>query len=196
MEVRGRKIFRILALGILAWFLVTQGVKAAPAGEKARPDSGNTEACNVEWLADGDYFPALLEAINQAREEIWLSAFFFKTNGFPKNLPDQVLGRLQAAADRGVAVTILFEQGSGGDQVGRENRKTAGRLRGSGVRVCFDTPKQTTHAKLLVVDGRLLLLGSHNLTQSALKYNHEVSVRIQSPSLAGEALRYLRPLCP
>ncbi|MCL2669297.1 MAG: phospholipase D-like domain-containing protein [Syntrophaceae bacterium] len=196
MEMRGYMFFRVLTLGILAGFLLTQGCTAAPAGEKGRPDGGNIAACNVEWLADGDYFPALLEAIDQAQEELWLTAFFFKTNGFQENRPDQVLSSLQAAAGRGIAVTVLFEQGSDGDQVSRENRQTAGRLRHSGVRVCFDTPKRTTHAKLLVVDGRLLLVGSHNLTQSALKYNHEVSVRIQSQSLAEEALRYLRPFCP
>ena len=60
----------------------------------------------------------------------------------------------------------------------------------------MDAPDRTTHAKLVVIDRRYLFVGSHNLTQSALKYNHEVSVRIDSPPLAEEALAYLKSLCP
>ena len=39
------------------------------------------------------------------------------------------------------------------------------------------------------------MIGSHNLTQSALKYNHEASVWIDSSPLAEEALRYMKSLC-
>ena len=60
----------------------------------------------------------------------------------------------------------------------------------------MDGPDRTTHAKMVIIDRRYLFIGSHNLTQSALKYNHEVSVRIDSPLLAEEALRYMKSLCP
>jgi phosphatidylserine/phosphatidylglycerophosphate/cardiolipin synthase-like enzyme len=53
-----------------------------------------------------------------------------------------------------------------------------------------------THTKLVVIDRRYLLIGSHNLTQSALKFNHEASVRIDSAPLAEEALVYMNSLCP
>jgi phosphatidylserine/phosphatidylglycerophosphate/cardiolipin synthase-like enzyme len=46
--------------------------------------------------------------------------------------------------------------------------------------------------KVVVVDGRFTLLGSHNFTQSALRYNHELSVLVDSPCLAGRVLLYLR----
>ena len=37
---------------------------------------------------------------------------------------------------------------------------------------------------------RIVILGSHNLTQSALRHNNELSVRIDSPSLAAEVGAY------
>jgi len=50
------------------------------------------------------------------------------------------------------------------------------------------------HNKLIVIDQRLILLGSHNLTQSALKYNNEMSVLIDRPELAREARAYMLSL--
>ena len=49
---------------------------------------------------------------------------------------------------------------------------------------------------MVVIDGRYLLIGSHNLTQSALKFNHEASVWIDSVPLAEEALQYMKSICP
>jgi phosphatidylserine/phosphatidylglycerophosphate/cardiolipin synthase-like enzyme len=60
--------------------------------------------------------------------------------------------------------------------------------------VSFDSPTVVTHAKVVVVDGRYVYLGSHNLTQSALRHNNELSVRIDSPELAAEVAAYLGKL--
>jgi phosphatidylserine/phosphatidylglycerophosphate/cardiolipin synthase-like enzyme len=170
---------------------------APPAAAQDRMVSlSPPETAGVRLLKDGDYLPALLEAVGQARSAIVLSAFFFRTTGTPPGLPDRVLAAFEAAAGRGVQVTAILERGPEGDNVSRDNAATAERLRSDGIRVCLDAPERTTHAKLVVIDGRLLFVGSHNLTQSALKYNREVSVRIDSPRLAAEALRYLGELCP
>jgi phosphatidylserine/phosphatidylglycerophosphate/cardiolipin synthase-like enzyme len=188
---RDHRCRRAAALAALLIFLVPP----AAAQERAAPLSP-PETAGVRLLKDGDYLPALLAAVGEARSEIVLSAFFFRTAGRPQGLPGRVLAALEAAAGRGVRVTAILERGPEGDTVSRDNAATAERLRSGGIRVCLDDPERTTHAKLVVIDGRLLFVGSHNLTESALKYNREVSVRIDSPPLAAEALRYLGELCP
>ncbi|HPK53438.1 MAG TPA: phospholipase D-like domain-containing protein [Smithellaceae bacterium] len=75
-----------------------------------------------------------------------------------------------------------------------ENRQTKQLLEAKGVRVFLDSPRKTMHNKLIVIDQRLILLGSHNLTQSALKYNNEMSVLIDRPELAREARAYMLSL--
>jgi phosphatidylserine/phosphatidylglycerophosphate/cardiolipin synthase-like enzyme len=137
-----------------------------------------------------------LEGIRHARQEIALSFFFFKTLGTGNSQPELVLAHLLEAARRGVRIEAVVENGPDGDNVSSDNRETAKRLQKGGIRVCLDAPDRTTHTKLVVIDRRHLFVGSHNLTQSALKYNHEVSVRIDSPPLAEEALAYLKSLCP
>ncbi|MEQ8164223.1 MAG: phospholipase D-like domain-containing protein, partial [Smithellaceae bacterium] len=72
-----------------------------------------------------------------------------------------------------------------------ENNRTKRFLEEKGVKVYFDSLQKTTHTKLVVIDSRLVLLGSHNLTQSALKYNNEISLLIDRPDLAREARAYM-----
>ena len=45
--------------------------------------------------------------------------------------------------------------------------------------------------KTAVIDSRYVYIGSHNLTQSALQRNNELSVLIDSPEIAAEVKAYL-----
>jgi phosphatidylserine/phosphatidylglycerophosphate/cardiolipin synthase-like enzyme len=164
-------------------------------GEDGKPVAFPNSSITI--LKDRDYLPALKDAIDKAKREITLSYFNFKTKGNTGNYPDIVLRSLIAAAKKGVRVTVLLEQSSdAGDSTSRENRRTMGRLRKMGVSVYLDSPETTTHTKMAVVDGRYTFIGSHNLTQSALKYNNEMSVMIESPQVASEALEYIKSLIP
>ncbi|MHB9098203.1 MAG: phospholipase D-like domain-containing protein [Syntrophales bacterium] len=195
MAHRMNRMIRRVAPSAALLILLTHGAAAAEPGRETTgtPSPGG---CSVTLLKDGAYFPALLESIRHACQEIALSVFFFKTMGTGNSQPELILTHLLEAARRGVRVEVVVENGPYGDNVSRDNEETAKRLKRGGIRVCMDAPDRTTHAKLVVIDRRYLFVGSHNLTQSALKYNHEVSVRIDSPPLAEEALRYLKSLCP
>ena len=157
----------------------------------------STDACSVMMLHDRDYFSSLIRAVDGAQREIVMSFFYFKTNGYKDNYPDIVLDHLIRASKRGVSVRILLERGKdASSKVDRHNRETAARLRGTGIIVAFDSPRITNHTKVIVIDGRSVLLGSHNLTASALKYNNELSVLIESPAVAREIIRYIDSLFP
>jgi phosphatidylserine/phosphatidylglycerophosphate/cardiolipin synthase-like enzyme len=58
-----------------------------------------------------------------------------------------------------------------------------------GVEVIYDPLFVTTHAKLIIIDGRISLLGSTNWTYYSLTSNHEVGVLIESREVA-QALGY------
>ena len=189
-----RCIRRITPFAVLL-ILFAQTAVGADQGIRGH-DPVPPAGCDVRLLKDRDYLPALLKGIDQARRDIALSVFFFKTNGFKNHLPDRVLAHLREAARRGVKVDVVVEQGQEGDNISGDNAETVKQLRAAGIAVCMDGPDRTTHAKMVIIDRRYLFVGSHNLTQSALKYNHEVSVRIDSPSLAEEGLRYMKSLCP
>lgn len=168
---------------------------AAPPGDRVATFS-RQEVAKAKWLLDGDYITALLEGIDQAREEICLSVYLFRTIEHAQGCPEAVLKSLCTAVGRGVRVEAILERNRDADDISRSNAETMQRLRQGGIRVCLDAPNRQTHTKLIVIDRRYVLIGSHNLTQSALKYNHEASVWIDSAPLAEEVLRYMKSLCP
>jgi phosphatidylserine/phosphatidylglycerophosphate/cardiolipin synthase-like enzyme len=146
-------------------------------------------------LKDGEFVHQLLQEIGAARRSILFTYFLFKTGDRSGNLPRKVADELVRASRRGIAVTVILEQsGDEQDDLNRQNRQTASILRRGGVRVLYDPPGVTTHVKAAVFDNRIVILGSHNLTQAALRHNNELSVRIDSPALAAEVSSYLGSL--
>lgn len=188
---------------LTAWILVivffvplsyATGAPAQKGGSRKAISFPNTD---LTILEDGAYWPALKNAIDMAKKEITLSFFSFKTSEKKGSYPDAIMASLSEATKRGVKVLVLLEQGRKDEESpSRENRETLGRLRKIGVIVYLDSPETTTHTKIAVIDGRHTFLGSHNLTQSALKYNHEISVLIDSPKVADVALSYIKSLLP
>lgn len=149
----------------------------------------------VTLLPDHKYVDALINGIRGARREISGCFFIFKVNDSKNGLPLAIAKELIAAKKRGVNVTMELEQDAGGKRtVYEQNRHAAALMTDAGINVRFDTPKTTTHVKAMVIDRRYTYIGSHNLTQSALKYNNELSVMIDSPELAEETLAYLNNL--
>ncbi len=137
----------------------------------------------------------MIKGIRKARKEITGCFFLFKVSEHKGDQPMEIVRELIAAQKRGVRISIELEQAtSGKGTVYEQNRKAATLLADAGIKVRFDAPKTTTHVKALVIDGRYVYIGSHNLTQSALKYNNELSVMVDSAELAEEVTAYLNSL--
>jgi len=142
-------------------------------------------------LVDTAFEPALTAAIDGAHEEVVVGMFLFKADGPPTNRARALVRRLGAAVDRGVRVRVILETTNGrGRDVAVINHNTAKLLRDAGVTTLFDSPRRRSHGKFAVVDGHLCFIGSHNWTQSALRYNHEVSVEIDDATLGRELTAY------
>jgi len=48
------------------------------------------------------------------------------------------------------------------------------------------------YLKLIVIDGKVVYVGPHNWSESALYYNHEISVKMVSKEVAKRLLDYLK----
>lgn len=143
-------------------------------------------------LTNEDFFHAFIKSIDAAQHEILMSVFSFKTGVHPNSYPDRIAGHLEKAVKRGVKVTVVLETTrNSADTLDLQNRKTGRFLEKKGVRVFYDSPYKSTHTKLIVIDQRLIFLGSHNFTQSALKHNNEISVLLDSPALAVGVRNYI-----
>jgi phosphatidylserine/phosphatidylglycerophosphate/cardiolipin synthase-like enzyme len=178
------KIF--LLLGCI--LLITGFIPNVSTAEK----SGQSDKCNAVILVNEEFLPALLKAIDKAQNEIMMSIFSFKTGGNKNSYPDRIVSHLAKAVKRGVKVFLVLETSDGeSNELDIQNRKAGRFLEKKGIKVYFDSPRKTTHTKLTVIDQRLVFLGSHNFTQSALKYNNEISVLLDSPDIADNARNYI-----
>jgi len=136
-----------------------------------------------------------LDKVEDARSSITMTYFIFKATDKRSNLPAKVVTALLDARRRGVTVTVLLEQShEERDSLNHDNHETARQLRRGGIKVLFDDPRRTTHVKATVIDDRYVFIGSHNLTQSALSRNNELSVLIDSPELVKETASFLQGL--
>ncbi len=179
-------------IGILGALFILLAPPSAAVWDVA---AANRSPVQARLLIDRDYFDALRDGIEGARAEIVVCAYLFKTLEGAHGYPESIVKDLAAAVKRGVRVRVVMELSQESGDLVKTNSETARRLVDVGIKVCPDPRKKVTHAKLVVIDRRYLFVGSHNLTQSALKYNHETSVWIDSLPLAAEALDYLDSLC-
>ena len=123
---------------------------------QAHMEHGN----RVEILTNGDHFyPAMLDAIRQARETITMECYIFKKG----RIGDQFIEALCERAHAGVRVTLVMDAiGSFGA------RKSAKPLQAAGCRVAtyqqftwyrLGRLNNRTHRELLVVDGIIAFAG-------------------------------------
>lgn len=144
-------------------------VPPTPLPPAPPPDPGPTRLIN-----DRAYLPAAVQAIDAAVSEVRVAQFVI----YDASSVQQVLGALERAAARGVAVRVLA------DEEGSETRGILDRLAQAGVQTSLDSRNTVLHSKLIVADG-VALVGSHNLTHAALASNHEAAALIADPEIAG-----------
>jgi phosphatidylserine/phosphatidylglycerophosphate/cardiolipin synthase-like enzyme len=187
--------FALFILMMTALHISMPSVSAAADQKTALKKPIDLQDSRLTLLKNREYFHALSERIREARTQIVMAFFLFKTNGYPSSYPEILLRELGNAARRGVRVVLVLEQDAKPDStINRDNRRSSEQLKKAGVEIYFDSPKRTTHTKLAVIDGRYTFIGSHNLTQSALKHNNELSVLIDSPAVAEKTLNYIKDL--
>jgi len=141
-----------------------------------------------------EYFPALMEAVNEARSEVWIETYIFADDPSGR----AVAGSLVEAAGRGVAVRVLV------DGWGAKHYLTGSLERylvEGGVRLLRYRPEvapwqfrshrlRRLHRKIAHVDGRVGFVGGINLIDDMNTPGHrpprvDFAVRVEGPSVAG-----------
>lgn len=124
-----------------------------------------------------EYSPAALGIIQGAKEEILLSTFKIQESTRPDSRALQVLiEALQAAALGGRRVKFLLNWERSRRGVARTNESVANHLASAGVEIRYLPDGRCNHAKILIVDGRSMIAGSHNWSRASLTRNFELSI--------------------
>jgi phosphatidylserine/phosphatidylglycerophosphate/cardiolipin synthase-like enzyme len=146
---------------------------------------------DVQLVTDAQYFQTAKKMIQEAKVSIQVMMFEMRYYDEHPNTPSNVLIKeLIDAKKRGVKVEAILEVREDEDRTTKSNRVTGKMLSEGGVEVIYDPLFKTTHAKLMVVDSHLTLLGSTNWTYYALTDNNEASVLVRSQEVAWALIDY------
>jgi len=167
MDTKEKKISRsiIFVIGIFLRSIVMT-FYVGPA-YVALADSG---VDGIEVVNDREYFERVFELIDSADKSIHLVMFEIKYyDKYPDSEVNQLVEKLIKKNSEGVEVKIIVDQfltDKGAVEI----------LQKTGVDIKWDSTKLTTHNKLMILDGRVVLIGSTNWSYYSFSKNHESNV--------------------
>ncbi|MEA3356365.1 MAG: phospholipase D-like domain-containing protein [Candidatus Bipolaricaulota bacterium] len=147
-----------------------------------------------ETSETANYAAVLLDLLDTAEHSIHV--VMYRISHYPnyqQSLANEILTSLIAAAGRGVDVKVLTDDCSFYPASAEANLEAALYLHLHGIEVRLDDPGMTTHAKLVVVDQRSVLLGSTNWNYYSLEKNNEVDIALLNlPRIADHYERFFQ----
>ncbi len=146
---------------------------------------------NVLFLPDDTYYGNITWYLDQANRSVYVVMYAVKYDASQYNDPvNVILRKLVDLHKRGVDVKVVVD-----DETKNSYPETINYLVGNGVPVRLDESQgKTTHCKIVVIDDQYVFIGSHNWTESALKYNHETTLLVNSSELASQVEKYIESI--
>jgi len=162
-----------LILGILAGVETIQYAQA-----RACPQPACLEKTEVIPISDRGYLPEAHKILQNAENSIHMAMFELKYyEKFKNSSVNIIVEDLIQASKRGVEVKIIVDEFSEKDNAYQT-------LKENNIDIKMDPENTTTHAKLIIVDGKVVILGSTNLSFYGLEKNNEVNVVLISRQAA------------
>jgi cardiolipin synthase len=201
LEVRGAPALDLQVVFLEDWLF---------AGEETAPDDSTVgdSALDALQAEAGDWFPAppvlppdhsgpwvqiidsgpdeqvfdihrfFFTAISSARRRVWITTPYF--------VPDEpILMALSTAAARGVDVRIIVPQQGDSKLVTAAASTFADEMAGQGVPV-LEYAGRMIHAKTMVVDDELAVVGTANMDNRSFRLNFEVIAAVYDRSVADQ----------
>jgi phosphatidylserine/phosphatidylglycerophosphate/cardiolipin synthase-like enzyme len=149
------------------------------------------EMIEVFPLTDKEYYDSVKNDLQNADETILVAMYSIAFD--PQNssaLGSILVDELVNAKDRGVNITVIIEYKT---RLGYMdvNLEAYNYLEQNGVNVILDSMSDTDHMSLVIIDDEIVYVGSHDWSESGLKYNREASVKIISKEIANVFKQYL-----
>ena len=133
-----------------------------------------------EPVIANEFFKKVVPLLENAKNTIDICVFDWRWYPHdPGNTVQQFNQCLVQAVRRGVKVRALVNS----DNI-------AGQLRAVGVEVKKFISTHLLHCKLMIIDDKIVLTGSHNYTQSAFNANYELSVILDDVGPNSEFSKY------
>ncbi len=135
-------------------------------------------------LIGRDYLPQVLRLVEAAKKSIYIIIFDWKLYAKPHITKEVMLiTAVQAARQRGVDIKVIAN-----------NDYLQAELAQIGIKAKRCKFYKIVHAKLIIIDEKIVVLGSHNFTNTAFDRNLEISAQIEEPDNTKILLDYFNSL--
>ena len=141
----------------------------------------------TQVITDREYYPTALDLINSADETIHITMYqmkYYTSSQYKDSPTNKLIDALIAAKERGIEVKVIIDEST--NENGNAGNDLINLLRENNIIAKFDKPDTTTHAKLVIIDSKIVLVGSSNWSYFTLTKNHETNVLIKSDKVAYE----------
>ncbi len=166
------------------------------AGRALEADSFAVD--DVDVLRDAEYVKQVSAVLAQAESEILIAVGILVWDGTASHPVTPLVDALRSAIGRGVQVKILTgdleSQAMRDTKLDRAMRLTIKRLEEAGARIVATKLQRAFHIKAVVVDRRVVILGSHNWSGASFAEHAEVSLLLRASGLADALSRRLETL--
>jgi len=181
---RGLLVVIVLAIcAIIVFTLLPRDKKPAAADGR------------VAFADDRDFYPVLHKLLAEAESSVdvilYQSRFYFH---YPLSASNTLINDLVEASARGARVRVVLETADWNLDNTEENRDVWHVLREKNIELYFDPDTTTSHSKLVIVDGRYVVIGSTNWSHYALDSNNEANVIVDSKGTAGTFKTYFEKI--
>jgi len=148
-------------------------------------------AINMELLTGDDWAPRYTQALNSAQTSIFLSIYMISHHwNSDQAYGIDLLETLKNAALRGIRCRGIVDQPNVQGRREPFNRKAAEAMQAAGWVIRKIPDKTTLHEKLTIIDGRIVLIGSHNISLASACSNIDTTLLVDSPALAEMATKH------
>jgi len=135
-------------------------------------------------LTDQQYFYTVNNLLLSANKSVHIIMFEIKYYpDYPESNENRILEALIEVKRRGVDVKIVTDEYL-------TDHETFNYLKSNGLDIKFDSPNRTTHSKIIIIDGKVVVVGSTNWSYYAIDKNREVNVIIYSEHVAQQFEKY------
>lgn len=152
-----------------------------PSLEPNGPHLVTIVASSSEGSSDQSLYAVYLAAFRKAQSRLWITHAYFAPN-------DDLLDAMIEAAQRGVDVRMIAPGFTDSGPILYATQSTYTRLLKGGVRI-FERDDALLHAKSVVIDGTVSIVGSANLDMRSFLHNDEVNAIVISRDFGKEMER-------
>lgn len=165
---------KILHYGVIGAFLFVLAAFPVCAYDLILKDT----PVSVYFSPNGGGQQAIVDAIGQARESVYVQAYSFTSAPIAKALVN--------TARRSVKVEVILDRSQR-----KETYTGATFLKNEGIPVYIDATHSIAHNKVIIIDGQFVITGSFNFTKAAEEKNAENCIIIHNKELASIYMKNL-----